>query len=99
MAVTRDVFLLSFPEFYDVSCKHRDLVDAKIAEAHTLIDATAYGTNYETAVKYMAAHLIAISPCGRAARLSSDREIGKSRYSALLADLKHATSGMALRVI
>lgn len=97
MALTLKDFLKSFPEFDEVSHDERDLVLAKLAEAESLIDRSVYASNADTAVKYMAAHLIAISPCGQSAGLSGEH--GTSAYRPLLKHLKRTAAAVGVRVI
>jgi hypothetical protein len=74
--LTLDEFLDSFPEFEGLVCNEsgKKLVNAKLNEARCLVDASVWGGKYEIGVKYKAAHLLAIAPCGRSSGLSDPKE-------------------------
>jgi len=95
MAVTLETFLRDFPEFEDIACKEEAFVLAKIALAEDMTDADYYGTSADAAWGYLAAHLIASSPCGISASLATDTQ--SSSYSAMLDSLK--ARGFAVRVV
>jgi hypothetical protein len=59
MAVTRETFLVAFPEF-----RRTDLaiVDAKLAEAERMVSRSFWGRLADDGVSNYAAHLIAVSP-------------------------------------
>lgn len=61
-----DQFLISFPEFADTDA---DLVNAKLVEAGNELDSEMWGTNFDAAQGYLAAHKLALSPMGQNARL------------------------------
>jgi hypothetical protein len=61
MAVTYATFIVEFPSFDQVA---EATVTAKIADAQARCGETAYGTQYDAAVKYLAAHLLTIAPFG-----------------------------------
>jgi hypothetical protein len=61
MAVTYATFTAEFPTFDQVD---ETIIDAKIADAELQIDVGAYGVLYDTAVKYLTAHLLTIAPYG-----------------------------------
>jgi hypothetical protein len=71
VAVTVDQLRAEFPEF-----AHTDsgLLAGKIADATAMLNAGAFGDLYDQAVKYMACHLIALSPNGEFARLDANDE-------------------------
>lgn len=71
MTVTPDQIISEFPEFVNTSS---GLIAAKIEDATELLDATAFGDDYDDAVKYMTCHLIAVSPSGEFARLDPSEE-------------------------
>jgi hypothetical protein len=63
---TRASFFVSFPEF---SATDVNLVDAKLAEAAAEIDQDVWGDRATAGHGYLAAHLLAMSPFGNAAKL------------------------------
>lgn len=67
MAVDRTSLIARFPEFENAPT---DLVTGSIADAKLVIDSGYYGTRYDSAVTWLAAHYIAINPLGELARLS-----------------------------
>jgi hypothetical protein len=71
VAVTSAQIKAEFPEFLNADS---GLIDAKIADATGLLDETAWGAKFDQAVKYMACHLLALSPKGETMRLRPDRE-------------------------
>jgi hypothetical protein len=75
MAVTSDSFLAFFPEFQPAGIRQ---IDEAIAEAVRNTDAAVWGDKTDDGVKWLAAHLLALSPFGQQARLSSKE--GKSTY-------------------
>lgn len=97
MATTVKDLLESFPEFEDVACKHEKLVKAKLADADLLVDPKVYGEKAGLACKYIAAHLIAISPCGKSAGLSNEH--GSSAYKSMVKELKTIGGAVGCRVI
>ena len=88
MAVTRASIRVQFPEFVSASDA---LIDAKIAEAVIRCDPGTYGTLYiDLAVSYLTAHLLALSPFGRTAKLvSSD---GSTEYGKIYETMKTAAA-------
>lgn len=65
-------FRAAFPEFANAS---DSLVETKLSEALAFVDSEIYGTSYNDAHGYMTAHLLTMSPKGRAlARLETDKE-------------------------
>jgi hypothetical protein len=83
MAVTTSSFKLAFPEFdldgtvtAEEATIHNALITAKLAEAEGMVDRTVFQnlTNADSAVAYMAAHLLACSPSGINARLVKDKK-------------------------
>jgi hypothetical protein len=72
-------FLSAFPEFTDVSTETPGLVAAKLAQAARRVAAGSVAEFLrDDLIAYLAAHLIATSPQGQQARLSSDA--GSSTY-------------------
>lgn len=72
-------FLEAFPEFTDVNTETPDLVSAKLAQAtRRVAEGTVSAFLRDDLIAYLAAHLIATSPQGQQARLSSDA--GSSTY-------------------
>ena len=68
-------FRSRFPEFEEGS---NGIVQASLDAAATELNATEIGTAYDEAHGLLAAHKLAISPFGRAARMLNDD--GKSTY-------------------
>jgi hypothetical protein len=75
--VTRADFLIAYPEFDVIGAETPELVDAKLAEAELFVSDT-WGGKRDQIVGLLAAHLLAVSPSGRNAKLSSS--MGKSTY-------------------
>jgi hypothetical protein len=93
MAVTAKSFREEFPEYRNAD---PGLIDAKLADARGLLSAEAWGAKYDQAVKYQAAHLLALSPTGQFARLDRpDRESNAETtiYERRLSELKRALAG------
>lgn len=87
MAVNRNDFLARFPEFEPAS---RPMINASIAEAVRGVDATIFGDKTDDAVRWLAAHLLAISPFGMQARLVSKE--GASTYGERFAMLTRSVT-------
>lgn len=68
MTVERRDFLARFPEFEPAS---KAMIESAIAEAGRNVDADIFDTKTDDAIRWKAAHLLAISPFGQQARLSS----------------------------
>lgn len=66
MAVTLASFRVAFPEFEGAD---DSLVQAKLDEAVLALDERVFGARFDEAVRYRAAHTLAISPFGQNARL------------------------------
>jgi hypothetical protein len=60
-----------FPEFAHTN---EGLLAGKIADASAMLNAHAFGDVHDQAVKYMAAHLVSLSPGGQFARLDPNEE-------------------------
>lgn len=93
MAVTADQIRDEFPEFAKTSAK---LVQAKLGEAALRCEATAYGALYDMAVKYLACHLIAMSPGGEALRIKYphlDRTQACTPYERTFNDITRTVCG------
>lgn len=73
MTVTADQIKTEFPEFANTDSA---LIDCRIADAMGLVDQGAFGLRYGDAVKYLACHLIALTPHGELARLVESQEPG-----------------------
>ena len=71
MAVSVEQFRLEFPEFVNAN---EGLLAGKIADATAMLNASAFGTMHDQAIKYMAAHLVALSPNGEFARLDPNEQ-------------------------
>jgi hypothetical protein len=72
MAVTAAQIKSEFTEFANTDS---GLISGKIADALAVLNEQAFGTRYDVAVKYLACHLVALSPGGEFARLKPD-EVG-----------------------
>jgi hypothetical protein len=66
MALNAGTFKLSFPEFRSTA---DELIQLQLDRAARHCDPEAYLTKYEDAVMYRAAHLLALSPQGAAAKM------------------------------
>ena len=66
MAVDFTSFVADFPEFEPAG---RQLVESKLADARLRVDAAVWEAKTDLGVKYLAAHLLALSPFGQQARL------------------------------
>lgn len=64
--MTLEAFLLQFPEFAGVPAAQ---VNAMLAAALLEIDATVWGAKADQGQAYLAAHKLALSPFGNAARM------------------------------
>lgn len=53
----------AFPGLKDLACNRRAFVEAKIAEAETYVDASAYGSNASTMVMRWARWLLHVDGC------------------------------------
>jgi hypothetical protein len=73
MTVTVDQIKAEFPEFANTDS---GLIGFRLADAARLVDPSAFGLNTDAAVKYLACHLIALSPHGEPARLVESQEPG-----------------------
>lgn len=62
-------FVQEFPEFFNALEKYPGLVDAKLAEATRRVAPKVWKEKTDDGVKYLAAHLLALSPYGQGARL------------------------------
>ncbi|MCK6585954.1 MAG: DUF4054 domain-containing protein [Polyangiaceae bacterium] len=93
MALDRATFRARFPEFNTADDAY---VDAKLAEALLQIDASVWGTKADLGQGYLAAHLLAVSPFGQQARLSSKE--GETTYHKVWASLRNSVAS-GFRVI
>lgn len=75
--LSRAAFLVRFPEFGDDAAPE-DLIDARLADAAARTPASVWGELQAEGHGYLTAHLIATSPWGQQARMSSDA--GDSTY-------------------
>ncbi len=96
MAVTSAQIKAEFKEFANTA---DSLIDAKIADATGLLDEGAFGMKYDQAVKYMACHLIALSPGGEFARIKYphlEADGATTMYERRYAELKRSVLAMAV---
>lgn len=89
MAVTRDSFLEAHPEFRSAE---KPLIDSTIAAAELQVDATVWGGKVDLGVGLLTAHLLAISPFGQNARLTS-KDGGSTYLTRFRAMMKQVTPG------
>lgn len=66
MAVTASAFKTRFPEFQDVADA---TIDSVIAEADARLSAATWEDSKDVGAMYLTAHLLAVSPAGRNARM------------------------------
>jgi len=78
MAVTPVSFKTARPEFKQLTDAQ---VQAAIDEATLCVDATVWGNRADMGVSYKAAHLLALSPHGKAARLITRGNEGDTLYN------------------
>ncbi len=70
--MTKEAFLDAYPEFVVADSQEPALVPAKLAEAEKNVS-DIWGDKRDDIVGLTAAHLLAISPFGRNAKLSSEK--------------------------
>lgn len=61
-------------EFTEFSNTDSALITAKIDDATAMLNAVAFGERYDFVTKYLACHLVALSPGGEFARLDPNKE-------------------------
>jgi Protein of unknown function (DUF4054) len=71
VAVTVEQIKAEFTEFANTDSA---LITAKIGDATAMLNATAFGDRHDYTVKYLACHLVALSPGGEFARLDPNKE-------------------------
>lgn len=71
MAVDADQIRTEFAEFADLTDPE---IDPKIADAVQMVATETWGDATDFGVKYMACHLLAISPLGEQAKLDTEGE-------------------------
>lgn len=76
--LTQSDFLIRFPEFAPAASS--GLVQSKLDEALGALNPEVYQHQLEFAQGYLAAHLLAISPLGKNARLEDDPSNGDTPY-------------------
>ena len=72
-------FLNQFPEFGDANTQSPALVPAMLAAALNELDPTVWGDQVDQGQAYLAAHLLATSPYGQAAKMFNSKD-GTSTY-------------------
>jgi hypothetical protein len=87
MALDADGFVDQFPEFSDISEDAPEAIDNAIRDAKNFVSKSIWGTRYETAVLYKAAHLLAMSPLGEDAR---DKSGTDSTYNVVFKEMLRA---------
>lgn len=93
MAVTLSTFLVRYPEFEEIKCKHRALVEAILDEAEAETDPTI--ASVDSAIMALAAQKLARSACGRDAGLV-DKKTGMTAYDWEVEQLINRT--LAIRI-
>lgn len=88
MAVTLASFRVHFPEFDGAD---DSLVQAKLDEAALALDERVFGVRFDEAVRYRAAHTLAISPFGQTARLVA--KDGSTTYGSQFEQVSRACAG------
>lgn len=88
MAVTAAAFVSRFPEFTDTNDVAPGAIEAALSTAATFVSSTRWGSRYEDAVMYKAAHLLAMSPMGENARLEKGSE--KTTYGVVFDSMLRA---------
>ena len=71
MTVDADSIRADFEEFSDLTDAQ---IDPKIADAVAIVSVSTWGTLVDQGVKYLTAHLIAMSPLGEQAKLDLDED-------------------------
>jgi hypothetical protein len=98
MAVTAESFLLAYPEFEPIHEQQTTLIAAVIARAELRITASWEPADQrDQAVELQAAHMLALSPAGRNAKLSLPGE--ETAYEAELKARKKGYAFARLRVV
>jgi hypothetical protein len=90
MTVTLASFRVHFPEFEGAS---DSLVQAKLDEAALALDERVFGARFDEAVRYLAAHRLALSPFGQTARMVA--KDGSTTYGETYAGVQRACAGGA----
>ena len=88
MPVTKDEFLLTFPEWEKLACDRHDWLEQNLADADLLIDDSVFGDQANLAIRYKAAQLMARSPVGRKNGLS--QEDGSTIYDGFILELEQS---------
>lgn len=70
--MTREAFLAGYPEFVVIDSQEPTIVPAKLIEAEQQVS-DSWGVKRDEIVGLTTAHLLAISPFGRTAKLSSSK--------------------------
>jgi hypothetical protein len=85
--MTREEFLAAYPEFVVIDNEEPSIVPAKLVAADAFVS-DSWGDKRDEIIGLEAAHLLAISPFGRNAKLESS--LGKSTYGEQLKQRKRA---------
>jgi len=85
MTVTAASLIAEFPEF-DLDGSNTAIIQAKIDAATLRTDATVWGTMRDEGIKYLAAHLLALSPFARELKLANDN--GETIYGKMRRDME-----------
>jgi hypothetical protein len=90
MAVTVTQLKIRFPEFLNAEAT---LVQSCLNEAALMVDAEVFGLKTDTAITYLAAHLLAVNPLAEMAKLEQDD--GQTTYSTVFDRIKRSVAGGA----
>lgn len=97
MAVTVESFLVAYPEFVPMHTEDAPLVAAVLARAERRIGDLWPATIRDDVVELQAAHMLALSPAGRNAKLSEPGT--KTAYECELHERKRGNAFARLRVV
>ena len=91
MAVTVAQIKAEFPEFARTDPA---ILTAKINDAMALIQPSTFGDDYDQAIKYLACHLLTLSPSGEFARLKQrDPDGATSTYERTYKTIQRKVAG------
>jgi hypothetical protein len=96
VAVTYASFISARPEFNNTSITQAS-VEAAIADAEDQIDEEVWGDQTDIGVSLLAAHLVAISPHGQAARLVA--KDGSTTYYKRYCEMRDNVGGAWVSVV
>jgi hypothetical protein len=88
MALDAASFVARYPEFTEINEVASAAIDAAISDAKEFVDQGVWKTRYEAAVLCKAAHILAMSPLGEAARL--DKKGDRTTYGVVFEEMRKA---------